>query len=1322
MCALVFLSSAVCAAFWQGCDTPPAPPKHSESLGARVELAAGDVFMKKGESAGDERLITGAMLPEEALVRVGAGGRALLRLSSGAGVYLRDDTEISLNGDSLRLQKGELWADVPSSSSQRDAAAFEAGKVRINCADSGVDISFDGKTAKVYVARGLAVVEAPSGRAEVDSGERAVVEGEAAPRVEPVDFWVDWTGGMADRQLFAGIGGRASGQIYGIDYAHPGGAPQAMQITFQKVDVAIRDGIAYTTVDQRFFNPSSNVLEGWYWFTVPEGAAVERFALEVDGQLLDGAMIERKAAAAAYEEAVRRAVDPALLEWVDARTFRARVYPLPAAGERRVVLSYSETLPLTDGVYRYVYPMAAPDAAPISEFSLELALLEGGGKMDIATLQQARVDEDGTKVTMRRSGFVPRSDFLVELRPKEKVDALRAARFSADDQSADYLILRYAPDVEWNPSKPIRGDVVVVVDTSAGGDDADRQVKIDAAEAVLKALSTEDRFAVVATDLSPRVVHPEKALAAADEKNVDAAIEALSEIEPAGATDLGAMFSVALDLLHDGEQPAVIYIGDGRPTVGETRTAALTERLRRALGDSRARLFTLGVGHEANHPLLERLSQVGGGRSFRIDTAEQAVQEALRFVGMLKTPTITDLEIDAGAGLDQLFSTATGKLSEGDEVIVLARSHHALPKTIAVKGRLAGEPFERTYEASTETGQEHAYIPVLWARAYLDRLMAEGIEENRGRIISLGLNYGLMTPLTSFLVLDSAEAYRQQGLEPPRRGYLSASDVADGPSGWSVLAALAAPLSLAGCSEDKAQTYSEAAAPAQLEQADALRAQMPPPQSEAPAAMADGEVTGMVKTEAAEPKMRSRKAAAPKKSMPMEELAEPMVKEKASEPEVADEGGGIERARYNERPSDQGVCSDASRRPLYQRRSLWQRRLDNLEPSHFARLFFEAQRACELPSWRHRKALLDLMIDRVRTPQAVVSLLRALDPHPALAQYVRQTILRRSLDPDIIYSIASSGGSSWIVVRQGLAAIDDPEKRLAQVREILVTQGEDPLGRALLVETLVEAGRTAEALSEALRMRKDDLAGPETLQILCDLQANGGDVAEAKRTCSEIVEYSPEDPQVRGRLGDLFLRHGWYEAAYRQYDSLVQAAGESPLALLRLAASAAGMGKIDEALRIERKVFSADGQPGEDDPRRWARLLSAARLAEMILELSSPGESGDKKQALDRSLKRTGLFGRPVELVILVWEDFDAVLSLASPPKGPGDEPRPLGRIHAPRIGLDALELPIDNPKVPVKVELRNDPGRTVGYALYTIRWDGNAFEIESASAEATPI
>lgn len=81
------------------------------------------------------------------------------------------------------------------------------------------------------------------------------------------------------------------------------------------------------------------------------------------------------------------------------------------AGDRQVVLGYSEVLPRIRGVTRYVYPMGDGDPVRVQEFSLSADVVAGDAQ--VRTIGGARLEAGpkGTRrVTMRRSGFSPRGD------------------------------------------------------------------------------------------------------------------------------------------------------------------------------------------------------------------------------------------------------------------------------------------------------------------------------------------------------------------------------------------------------------------------------------------------------------------------------------------------------------------------------------------------------------------------------------------------------------------------------------------------------------------------------------------------------------------------------------------------------------------------------------------------------------------------------------------------------------------------------------------------------------------------------------------------
>ena len=1276
-------------------------PTRSEPLQARVELAAGEVLVARGGAP--VRVASGAAVLAGARVSAGRGARALLRLSDGSALFLRGGTTIELRTDGAALVEGEAWLEVPAV--ERKPGVLTLGDVTVSAAESGLSIARSAGEASVYVARGLAHVSAPGGRVEVRAGERARIKAGTAPTVSSVAYWEDWTGGMADQRLAGGAAG--AGRIYGVDFGVPRSAARSLEVTRQAVRVTVQSGIAETEVDQTFFNPGEREVEGWYWLTVPEGALVTGFAVENRGTLVEGELIERKEAARQYGEAAQAGYEPALLEWIDGRSYRARIYPVLAGGTRRVVMRYLQMLPLADGRLRYYFPMRTDPPVRIGEFSLTVDLGKPGRSMDLSTLEDARIEDGGEKVTMRRSGFTPQADFLLEARLRDLPPPVRVARFSAGAESADFVMLRYVPDVEFAAAPKQPGSVVVVVDTSAGSDDSTRQLEVAAAEAILRSLSDDDRFALMALDVRPKVLYPATGLAPASEAEVGKARELLAAHPPGGATDLGALFDVALARLHGAEQPAVIYIGDGLATSGEIGGGRLQSALRRSLATSRARLFTVAVGGEANYGFLDALAHAGGGRSLRVGSAEEAGSRALELVAALKTPTVTDFELDAGAGLDEVFTSADGKVSWGGELTLLARSHHDLPSTVKVKGRLGGQAFEKSYSVSEEKESVAALVPRFWAAAAMNKILGEvgGADEQRGTLVKLGLDYGLMTPFTSFLALESEQAYAAQGIARKRQP--GSGRLAEKRPEADDRGVLFAQRNVMEEGKMGKATRRSDQAP---HLAKKLLAEAPEPAAAAPVALgfvASGE------SDAANGRHAIKGAGAG-----------------GGMPSVADQRGRATKQRgpaaappsEPSRPQStvaavvSAACSDASERPLFERALLWDKRLRTATlPGELAERYRAAMAACELSDWRAEALFLRLLAGHINNEAALDEVFAFLAPRPEARFYLARVLLRRNAGDALSAAIEQrlfGTRVAWDKVDLELSAVANLETRVARLKDYVARAPDDPAGGMRLVKLLARAGKTEEALLFSRKLKAAGLLTPRLVLALGDLQADAGQPDDAIRTYSEIVEFDPRNLAARQLLGDVLLAHGWYDLAYAQYQTLADLAPENGMAQLRLAAAAGGAGRTDEALRIVRKVARAPGSPGPHDPRLYARLAAASLMARLLAEPPKEADARRLVESMSRDLAELQLFQGPGTLVILSWQDLAADLVLTTRVGGKG-EATGGEATDAATIGISSLLLPAGKrPSLPLQAHLRSAVGvRPLTMDLVTLEHDGRGFK-----------
>ena len=1361
----------------------PTAPKKARSIGARLDLAAGDVTVN--DTNGDTKALSGTPLGAGATVTTAKGARALVRTGEGAALFLRGETSLKLGEHGVDVGSGEIWLEAPKVDG--DAIECTIGTYKVSASDAGVSIKRDGKDLVVYVARGLAILTSPGGRVEIGAGEQGLAKADQKPLVTSVAFWQDWTGGMGDQRGARSVGS-GTGRLYGLDPSAPNGAPaRKLGIAKQAVRAVLRDGIAETEVDQVFSNPGSQPIEGWYWFTVPTTATVTGFALETNGVLVEGEVIEKREAAAQYGAAMRQGNDPALLEWVDGRTYRARVFPIPASGTRRVVLRYMEMLPMIEGKTRYVYPLRSEDPVRFDEFSLAVDVGDPQD-VDVASSLDARVEGGGRTVSMRRSGYVPQADFQLELVSKKKRAPVSAWRFQAGADQADYVMLRYAPNKDFAKEPPANADVVVVVDTSAGGDDSARQLRIAAAEGALRALSDHDHFALVSLDVTPTVVYPKEGLAPATETDIANALGKLSDHSIGGATDLGAMFEPALARLHGKEQAALVYVGDGAPTSGETGPEALVGRLRRSLTGSRARFFAIGTGADAHHELLAQLARAGGGQYVRVDESGQATGQALRLTSAIKTAAITDLGIDLGAGLDQPMYSATGKLSRGEELVLVARTHHPLPPQVSVHGRIAGKDFDEKYDVKVDTTSVTAsLVPRLWAAEYVRRLMGSGSvpDENRTQILQLGVEYGLITPFTSSLALDSEGSYARQNIQRKHsrlRGVrLSAiTSPAEEENQLGRIMLPGAPPTMMGCSKsspasegsDDQDTRSKSAsapAPMAATVGDTTPAseQQPMPTAVAPAfaataapapppAVLAGALGGRAfdganasdEPSAATTKPAMRVPRPMAKSAPPS--AAPQAVASAAPVEIAQLERGPAGKKEKESADDKARradkdavpkianvafasprialtralshCSDVAARPLSERLIIWQKRARKAQNAQeLSTLYDQAYASCELPDWRDEAALLDIVQQRIDTEQAAEVILNHFASFAEGQRFVAQHLLRRTVDVRIAAAVSRVmyGGVDWPRLDRELGDMDKTDKQLARLKAAMLIAPGDPQGEVRLVKLLARSGAKTEALAHGRRLRDRGFLTPTLAQQLGDVLADAGEQEEALRTYSEIVEFDGQSALSRRVLGDIFLRQGWYPAAYRQFKTLTDLDTKNPLAWLRLANAAAGAGRVDEALRIDREVSGGEGTPGPNDPRMFARLLSASRLG-LLLEKPDPA-AGITTDAVSRKIKELSLFSGPGTLSILTWDDLDAQLVI-----GTADEKKEqlVGEAtDAGAVGLYAVlgsaeswERSAHAARYKSEILQRKIPLR-----LVVLAWDGRAFKVTTKKSELRP-
>ena len=357
-----------------------------------------------------------------------------------------------------------------------------------------------------------------------------------------------------------------------------------LTVKYHRVTVTIEDQVATTHVDQVFVNESRFEVEGTYVFPLPETSTISEFAMWVDGEKLEGKVLERDEARRIYEDIVRRRKDPALLEYIGRNAFQASIYPVPAGGERRVELEYSEVLPVDNGLGEYVYPRSTEKFSPrpLEEVAVNVtirsrepikAIYSPSHQVDVV-----RQGDHEALVGYEETGVTPDRDLVLYYTVSQQDVGVNLLSYRPPAGGDGFFLLLAAPQVEVEEREVVARDVILVLDVSGSMRGAKIEQARDALQFVLENLNDEDRFNVITFSTSTQ--HFARDLVPASQRGE--AQDFVARLEATGSTDINRALLEALDLAGDDRPAVIIFLTDGLPTVGEVNV----DRIIRNVGDA----------------------------------------------------------------------------------------------------------------------------------------------------------------------------------------------------------------------------------------------------------------------------------------------------------------------------------------------------------------------------------------------------------------------------------------------------------------------------------------------------------------------------------------------------------------------------------------------------------------------------------------------------------------------------------------------------------------------------------------------------------------
>jgi len=547
-----------------------------------------------------------------------------------------------------------------------------------------------------------------------------------------------------------------------------------LPIKYHRVEVEIDNQVAQVKIDQAFLNEADFPLEGTYIFPLPEDAAISDFAMYVDGERLEGRILDKEEARAIYEDIVRRRQDPALLEYVGRNMFQAQVFPIPAHSERRIQIAYTQVLSQNGGLVRFVYPLNTEKFSPLplEEVTINVEIRSQAPikavyspSHDIAI---NRLSETEVTASYEANDVTPSTDFdLFYSLSSDNIGAsLTTYRQGGED---GFFLLLVAPKADLGQQEVVAKDVMVVVDVS-GSMEGEKLAQVqEAVQFILDHLNPDDRFNILAFSTSIDLYAPTLQSAS----HAEEAADFVQDLTAHGGTNINDALLEALEKLP-GERPEIIiFLTDGQPTVGIQEAGPIIANVGEAAG-STVRLFAFGVGDDVNTILLDSIAQENRGASDYVRPGEDIDQTVSGFYEKVSTPVLTDISLDFGdINVLDVYPQPVPDLFAGSQLVVVGRYRGEGTVTLRLSGEVNGEEqtFSYTDQVFPAESEEMDFLPRLWATRKIGYLLNQirlyGTEQELvDEIVELSLRYGVMTPYTSFLVEEEdIEIFSDEGRE-----------------------------------------------------------------------------------------------------------------------------------------------------------------------------------------------------------------------------------------------------------------------------------------------------------------------------------------------------------------------------------------------------------------------------------------------------------------------------------------------------------------------------------------------------------------------------
>lgn len=536
--------------------------------------------------------------------------------------------------------------------------------------------------------------------------------------------------------IIAIVSNIAFGQSFGVPRITTKNAQDIpIELSSLKISVFVVDNIATTTFEMDFYNANSRIMEGELNFPLPNGVTVSRFALDVNGEMREGVVVDKEQATLAYEAVVRRRIDPGVAEMTKGNNFKTRVYPIPPKGYKKAIIAFDQELDSDDKNYLYQLPLNISNV--LKNFSVDVEIVSNKpnpvkNRPDFIDLTFEKA-QDSYVSKFKKTNVIIDSQLEFSIPKSKKIDKVNTYKGSVTSDNYFYVHLNLKPE-QRTKIKP--KEITIVWDESSSAKNRD----IDKELAFLTDYFKWIGKGKIQLITFSNTIHRVESYPIVDGKSLEL-LKILKDIQYDGATNLCAVDFARMD------SDETLLFTDGISNFGGTCEPKFLKPV-----------LAINSANISNHHLLEHYASLSNG--IYLNLFEQSISKA----------------IGLATHQQKQFLNAT---YDGNKIKDFQTNiSHIVTDSFSCSGILEGESSEmtlnfgfgnevtesHTVKIDNSKRMDHAIGERLWAQKKLQRLM---IDEDSKVIREHGKKFNLVTPNTSFIVLEEVWDYVQYEIVPP---------------------------------------------------------------------------------------------------------------------------------------------------------------------------------------------------------------------------------------------------------------------------------------------------------------------------------------------------------------------------------------------------------------------------------------------------------------------------------------------------------------------------------------------------------------------------